>query len=103
MAIVTAGCGGKSDEEQIAEVFEQIGADASALCDLGTSEYVLGEFGGKQKCLADQGDDRKRAVEVRATEVNSGRARARVHFAGEGEATFVLVKEDDEWRIARSD
>ena len=103
-ALAFAGCGGdsdkgSSDEDQITEIINAVGADPTAVCD-HVDAATLEQMGGKDGCVraGEESGDRGSEVTIEEISVDGERATARISD-GDGPTTVVFAKQDGDWKI----
>jgi hypothetical protein len=103
-ALAFAGCGGdsdkgSSDEDQITEIINAVGADPTAICDHVDAD-TLEQLGGKDGCVraGEESGDRGSEVTIEEISVDGERATARISD-DDGPTTVVFAKQDGDWKI----
>lgn len=101
LTFALAGCG-TSDDDQIRDLFAELGKDPTVICDRATDDFLTYEFSSKKQCLDEATSDKPTPVQVQRLEVSGERAKARIAVRDEDPVNLVLLKRDDHWLVDRS-
>jgi hypothetical protein len=98
LALLT-GCGGQSDNDQIAAIVKQEGTNPASVCD-HLAGPLLSRMGGKAGCLREAGSS-VRDPTTRATAIRvQGRTATAVVLDSAGSQTITLLKQNGSWKVA---
>ncbi len=99
-ALALGACGGKSDEDKITSLMEDVGTDPATLCDHATKGLLKQVGGTKESCQkAAKGAKKDRDVKVSSVKIDGDKATAKLKGV-EGAQTADFVKEGGDWKVA---
>lgn len=106
MALIPAGCGGTSPQDQLTQIIKAYGQDPTKLCTTyATPEMLQQQFGSKAACLsaAQQPAAKDPNVRVASVKIKGNTAVVRrISEAPQGKgskADVLFVKVNGQWRI----
>jgi hypothetical protein len=99
-ALVPAGCGGSSDEDDVKSLATQVANSDEKVCDHATGDFLKAVGGTKAKCRqAARQDTSKRRPKVGAVKVDGDKGTAEI-TDGKAKATLQFTKDGGDWQIA---
>jgi hypothetical protein len=112
VALVLAGCGGLSDQQQVHKTFDKVvhelAARNPAACDLFTKRYALENTGVSNyhaalaRCRSHTTKHSlslPKGLRVTSVKVKGNKASLKASAPGQGTGTFHFVKESGQWKI----
>jgi hypothetical protein len=111
-ALVVAGCGGSSDQQQVRNSFNKVvhelAARNGAACSLFTKRYALENTGlsnyqaALARCRSHTAQHKlslPRGLKIDSVKVKGNKAILKASAPGQGTGVFHFVKESGEWKI----